>query len=65
MSTKMREQAKRSSTNGEFASRYTRDSDGFYVRNSKPAETTLNEKRITENVRDLLRDSSASGNDKE
>jgi predicted Zn-dependent protease len=63
--TKSREQSKRSSTSGEFASRYTRDDAGFYVRNTKPSEATLNEKRISENVRDLLRDITATGRDRD
>ena len=40
----------------DFLSRYTRDNDGFYVRNVSPSPETLSEKRIADNLRDLLKD---------
>ena len=39
-----------------FADRYTKDTDGFYVRNEKPSASTINDKRIVENVRALVND---------
>ena len=48
--------------NGEFLSRYTRDADGFYVRNQNPSSGTLSEKRISDNLRELLRETHESKN---
>lgn len=38
----------------DFEQKYTRDKNGFYVRNQKPSSGTLNAKRIRENVRALV-----------
>jgi hypothetical protein len=42
-----------------FSDLYTRDSEGFYVRNEKPSSGTMNRKRIEENVRSLVNDAAA------
>ncbi len=54
--------ATQSPKEGEFNSRYTRNPDGFYVRNKPPSAGTLNEKRISDNIRELLKEISDSEN---
>jgi len=55
MSTKLKSLPK-VTFNRDFAARYTKDSDGFYVRNRQPSPSTLNDERISDSVRELLRD---------
>jgi hypothetical protein len=45
----------------EFYARYTRDAQGFYVRNEKPSGGTLNEQRIKDNVRSLVNEAATAG----
>ena len=42
------------SKDSQFAQKYTRDSQGFYVRNEKLPAKALTEKRFEDNVRSLL-----------
>lgn len=54
--TKSRERVvTRDSVSGAFTSLYTRDADGFYIRNDKPATRTINERQVMQNLKELLR----------